>query len=73
VDRARVERETAVRYLLLATMSLAGIATYADLAEARGRGTGAGQSQFRAEPKQARIMRPAEFVIVRTPRPPSRR
>ena len=65
-----------MRTLLLATMSLAGIAICADSTEARGRGISARchiASSGDVPPKQTRIMRPAEFVIVRTPRPPSKR
>jgi hypothetical protein len=62
-----------VRYLLLATIVLTGIATSAELAEARGRGVGAANSQFSAGPKQTRIIRPAEFVVMRPTRPLSKR
>ena len=67
-----------MRYLLLATILLAGIAISADCVEARGRGIQRPLpipkgTWTTVAPRQAGIMRPAEFVIVRTPRPPSKR
>ena len=63
-----------MRALLLTATTLAGMAVSADFAEARSRGIQrspppAGTAFTTVRARQAYIMRPAEFVIVRTPRP----
>ena len=69
---------TAMRVLLLTATIFTGMAAFADVADARGRGIQRPLPQRGAAfttvgPRQAGIMRPAEFVIVRTPRLPSKR
>lgn len=67
-----------MRILILAAMVFTGTAFFADVADARSRGIqrplpapGVGLGVVR--PSRAGIMRPAEFVIVRTPIGQSRR
>lgn len=67
-----------MRTLVLAAMMFTGTAFFADFAEARSRGVqrplpapGVGLGTVRPPP--VGIVRPAEFVIVRTPRLPSKR
>jgi len=62
-----------MRALLLAATLVAGMAACADFAEARSRGiqrplAPSGTAFTTVRPRQAGIMRPAEFVIVPTPR-----
>src|SRR5262245_24438334 len=69
---ALLDGRIAMRALLLASTLLAGMAVFADVAEARSRGIQRplpplGAAFTTVRPPQAAIMRPAEFVIVRTP------
>ena len=67
-----------MRVLLLTATISAGMAVSADVAEARSRGIQRplpprGAAFTTVGPRQTGIMRPAEFVIVPTPRLPAKR